>query len=127
MEFHNKRENVELIHLHSWLEAETVPKWSTSEHIMDKVKSRADRKWPELNLGFIWADRRPGHDLFTHVDRRFGIIEIYRLLRIVDRVENINTEIALKDIPFEMLDVPRQIGHPWYQHIIFILVPNLGE
>ena len=68
MQFHNKRENVDLIHLQSWFETDSIPESFTPEQIMELVKSRAEKKWPELNLGFIWSDRRPGHDPFPHVD-----------------------------------------------------------
>ena len=126
MEFYNKRENVDLIYLQSWLDIESIPEPCTPELIMELLKADAERKWPESNLGFYWVDRRPGHDLFSHVDRDCRILEIIRTLRIVDNVENIHTEIALNDIPFEILDVPRQIGHPWYQYLAFILVPELA-
>ena len=95
MNYHDKREKADLIHLLPWLGIESMPTPCTPEQILEMVESNANQ------------------NLFPHVERSFGIIEIARIVRIVDQVQNPNTEIALKHIPFEMLDVPRIIGNPW--------------
>ena len=91
--------------------------------VLRLIQEEAERRYPHLNIGCHWADRRPGHDEHPSIPENMHVAEVYHWLRLAERVEDSDIEYPLERA---LAVAPaRSAGDPWYVCLGVVTVSGL--
>lgn len=110
---------MDLIPAQEWFSEPLIP--ATRKLLLDLIKDEARQRYPEYSVDCYWVDRRPGFDPYPNVDERFAIVKVVWWRTIVEEVSDATQHIALREV-LPKVTVGRQIGDPWYENLVGILV-----
>lgn len=110
------------IPLDEFLGERTLLRRPDEPELLRRVLDRAREKWPDHQVGCDFERRRPGDDPFPDVDSSSLVVTVWRLLKIVESVQDPEREVAFAKLP----DPPRahlRVGNTWYENVAFVVVP----